>query len=185
LATKTLGTLLTTTLTALQFQRGGMAAADVAAIANSILDDFAAAGGNGTQTFGAGTLGGASKIWPGAFSSNGLLYVPNRGVLQMQPGDWVAVNAEGFPILVPFSSLPATLTATGNTHTSSLIDNLSINVLSLGWRPGMLIASSAADIPAATFIETIAANGLSLTLTKAATGTNVADTLTVSDFTHS
>lgn len=185
MATKTLGTLAGTTLTALQFQPGGMAPADVAAIANAIMDDFAAAGGNGTTAFPGGTIGGASKIWPGAFSPQGLLYVPNRGVLKMQPGDWVAVDAEGFPFLIPFSTLPATLTATGNTHTSALVDGLSANVLTLGWRPGMAITSGGADIPAGTFIKTIAQNGLSLTLTKAATGSNNGDTFTVSDWTHS
>jgi hypothetical protein len=184
-ATKTLGTALTTGLTALQFQPGSMAAADVAAIANAIMDDFAAAGGNGSTSFPGGAIGGAAKIWPGAFSSNGLLYIPNRGVLKMQPGDWAAVDAEGFPFLIPYSTLPKTLTAIGNTHTTATVDGFASSVLLLGWRPGMAIASSGSDIPAATFIETIAQNGLSLTLTAAATGTNTGDTLTVSDFTHS
>lgn len=184
MATKTLGTNATTSLTALQFQPGGMAAADVATIANAIMDDFATAGGQPSAPVGAG-LGSKEKIWPGAFSSNGLLYIPNRGVLQMRPGDWVAVDAEGFPFLIPFSSLPATLTATGNTHTTTLVDSLSVNVFTLGWRPGMLIKSSNSDIPAGTLIVSIAAGGLSLVLSAAATGTNVGGTLTVSDFTHS
>jgi hypothetical protein len=34
------------------------------------------------------------------FSKMGLLYVPNRGVLKVYPGDMVGVDASGFPILV-------------------------------------------------------------------------------------
>lgn len=39
------------------------------------------------------------------FSQNGLLYVPNRGVLQVLPGDYVAVDSDGWPILVSASSI--------------------------------------------------------------------------------
>jgi hypothetical protein len=70
-------------------------------------------------------------------------------------------------------------THTGNTHTSTTVDTLSTNVLLLGWRPGMTISSSAADIPAGTRIVSIASGGLSLTLSAAATGTNAGVTLTV------
>src|SRR5260221_10807687 len=51
-------------------------------------------------------------------------------------------------------------THTGNTHTSTLVDNLSANVLQAGWQVGMTIPR--AGIPANTTIATIAANGLSL-----------------------
>lgn len=37
---------------------------------------------------------------PGGFDRAGLLYVPRRGVLQVFPGDVVAVDATGWPILV-------------------------------------------------------------------------------------
>lgn len=84
MATKTMGTSSTTALTALAFSRQ-MVAADVASIAQAILND---------QNV-------AHLIWPGAFTTAGLLYVPNRGVLQMLPGDFVAVDpATGWPILV-------------------------------------------------------------------------------------
>jgi hypothetical protein len=74
-------------LTALKFLPGygsGMAAADIATIANSIKNDQQ----------------NTNPIFPQAFSANGLLYVPNRGVLTMLPGDYVAVDETGWPILV-------------------------------------------------------------------------------------
>lgn len=92
MATTTLGTATDTTLTALGFKPGygsGMSAADIATISNSIKDD----------------QGNAHARWPGAFSANGLLYVPNRGVLKMLPGDIVGVDDRGWPVLVSAYSL--------------------------------------------------------------------------------
>lgn len=84
MATITLGTAATTTLIGVSFLKG-MPAADVAAIANNIKNPDI----NG------------SPIFPGAFSNNGLLYVPNRGVLKILRGDYVAYDpATGWPILV-------------------------------------------------------------------------------------
>lgn len=68
---------------------------------------------------------------------------------------------------------------TGDTHTSTAVDNLSANVFTAGWRPGMLISDSAGDIPADTTIVSIAADGLSLVLSAAATGSNAGTTFTV------
>lgn len=90
MATKTAGTTASTSLTALQFFPGygasaAMAPADIATVANGIKNDQV----NG------------QPIFPNAFSSNGLLYVPNRGVLQMLPGDWVAYDTQsGWPVLI-------------------------------------------------------------------------------------
>ena len=42
----------------------------------------------------------ASPNIGGAFSFNGQLFVPNRGVLNVLPGDVVAVDNTGWPILV-------------------------------------------------------------------------------------
>lgn len=42
---------------------------------------------------------------PDSFSKNNLLYVPNRGVLKIHPGDAVAVDASGWPILVSNEAL--------------------------------------------------------------------------------
>lgn len=84
MATVTLGTAATTTLTALAWNASA-AVADIATIAAGIKDD---------QNV-------AAPTWPGAFSKNGLLYVPNRGVLRLLPGDYVGFDAAtGWPILV-------------------------------------------------------------------------------------
>jgi hypothetical protein len=84
MATRTMGTSSTTALTAVLYGRM-MADADVATIAALIKNDTV----------------GLNPIVPGAFAKTGLLYVPNRGVLQVLPGDFVAVDpATGWPILV-------------------------------------------------------------------------------------
>ena len=88
MATVTVGTTASTSLTGLKFLPGynsGMAPADIATIALGIKDD---------QNV-------SHPIWPNAFSSNGLLYVPNRGTLQMLPGDYVAWDSQsGWPVLL-------------------------------------------------------------------------------------
>lgn len=66
---------------------------------------------------------------------------------------------------------------TGNTHSSVVLDTLSANVLQAGWQPGMTI--SGAGIPANTTIVSIASNGLSLTLSQAASSTSTGVALTV------
>lgn len=84
MATKTLGTAATTSLTAVAFSKA-LSAADVATIQQGIRNDDI----NGRPVF------------PGAFSLSGLLYIPNRGILQVQDGDYVAFDAAtGWPILV-------------------------------------------------------------------------------------
>lgn len=101
MATKTLGTNATTTLTAVSWTTGGagLLAADIATIAESILNDEV----NG------------NPIYPGAFSRNGLLYIPNRGVLKMKVGDYVGVDASGWPILVSANAIA--FGSTSWTHT--------------------------------------------------------------------
>jgi hypothetical protein len=86
LATVTFGTATTTTLTALPFSRGlNMSDADIATIAESILNDK-----NSTH-----------PIVPGAWARTGLLFLPdNRGVIKAKPGDYVAVDSTGWPILI-------------------------------------------------------------------------------------
>lgn len=96
MAVKTLGTNANNSITnAVNFQKS-LADADVATIAQAVKDDV-----NVTH-----------PIWPGAFARNGLLYVPNRGVLRIFIGDWVGVDSRGWPIL-----LSADTIANGNwTH---------------------------------------------------------------------
>ena len=84
MATKTLGTNGTTTLPYAIQWTPGFSPADVATIQEQMLDD----------------VNVAHPIWPGAFSNNGLLFIPNRGVLKVLPGDWIGVGTTGWPILV-------------------------------------------------------------------------------------
>lgn len=91
MATKTLGTTLTTSLTAIQYLPGynsGMSAADQAAIQNAIKDD----------------LNNIHPLLAGAFQG-GQLFIPNRGVLQVLAGDWIGVDSQGWPILVSKNSI--------------------------------------------------------------------------------
>lgn len=88
MATHLLGTNANNSLNpAITFQHGygsGMSAADIATMALAIKDD----------------LNVSHPVMPEAFSANGLLYVPNRGILKMRAGDVVAVDSTGWPILV-------------------------------------------------------------------------------------
>ena len=96
MATSTLGTTLTTSLTSL-VNNPAMNVTDLATIVNGIKDDLII----------------THPVWPGAYSYVDLLYVPNRGVLKVLPGDYVGVDANGWPILVSAFSI-----ATGGwTHT--------------------------------------------------------------------
>ena len=96
MATSTLGTTLTTSLTSL-VNNPVMNVTDLATIVNGIKDDLII----------------THPVWPGAYSYMDLLYVPNRGVLKVLPGDYVGVDANGWPILVSAFSI-----ATGGwTHT--------------------------------------------------------------------
>lgn len=90
MATGTLGTAGTTTLTSLLVSRA-MADADVASILALIKGDS----GPSAAPIGSGYL------MPGAWSHMGILFVPGRGILVAQPGDYVAVGpVSGWPILV-------------------------------------------------------------------------------------
>lgn len=88
MAVKTLGTDATSSLAALAFS-AVMTAADFADLQQAILDD----------------LNVAHPIYPGAFTRDGHLFVPNRGVLKVLAGDWVGVDSEGWPILVSANSI--------------------------------------------------------------------------------
>jgi hypothetical protein len=91
IATATLGTAANNTLVAVAFSQtpSVLSAADLATINQHILDDQATAH----------PVAHYSGI--GGFVREGLLYVPNRGVLKCLPGDYIAYDpATGFPILV-------------------------------------------------------------------------------------
>lgn len=101
MATGTGGTNASTSLTSLQMT-GAMAAADIATIANAIFDDRMNLYPNPTIPSGAVlTQPATPSILPGAFAQNGQLFIPNRGVLRVFPGDYVMVDTvSGWPILV-------------------------------------------------------------------------------------
>lgn len=94
MATKTLAT--NANLTAMVFG-SDVSTADIAQIAAHILNDLV----NG------------NPVVPGAWANTGLLYVPNRGILAARPGDYVAYDSTGWPILV---SKTAAATASAWTH---------------------------------------------------------------------
>lgn len=91
MALRTMGTTTTVILQALKFG-ADVLPQDFGTLSNLINDDKVGAPGSHLRL-------------NNAFSQNGLLYVPNRGVLQVLPGDYVAVDNDGWPILVSASSI--------------------------------------------------------------------------------
>lgn len=84
MALGTAGTAATTTLTALVNFTQAFSPQDVGTFGNLIKND----------------LNPAHPTWPGAFENNGLLFIPNRGILRVLPGDLIAVDSRGWPILL-------------------------------------------------------------------------------------
>lgn len=58
-----------------------------------------------TQTVSGGYYFAIGQRMAGCFNREGLLIVPNRGVLKMMPGDVVAVDPSGWPILLSAQAL--------------------------------------------------------------------------------
>lgn len=169
MATVTLGSIATTTLTALQFPSFAattFADADIATIVALIKNDVQ-----------------PTQQQVGAWSRMGILYVPNRGFLTCRQGDFVAVGADGWPILVSAIACATTVTRTGtpiNTTTSMV---MTASVLAAGWQIGGQITGS--GIAAGTLINNISADGLTVTLSKAATSSPGATTITYGTYVHS
>lgn len=169
MSTLTGGTKATTTLTALQFPGPtgvAMSDADVATIAAAIINDKS-----------------PSLSWPGAFSKMGLLYIPNRGVLQVLPDDFVMVTPGGWPILVSSMSCALTLTANGTPVSGSTAMTMGSNVIPLGWKIGGSISGT--NIATGATISNISSDGLTITMSLAATGSPGSETITYGSFTHS
>lgn len=95
MALNTFGTNATSTLSATPWGNKTSQYQDYAALAALILDD----------------VNPAHPRWPGAFTNNGFLFVPNRGILKLLPGDWVGVSSTGFPILVSAAAKTADFTS--------------------------------------------------------------------------
>ena len=84
MALRTLGSNATTSLQALTVGTGDLIPADVASLSNQIRDDLILSRPQLGQ----------------AYSRNGILFFPNRGWLKCLPGDYVAVDGRGWPILL-------------------------------------------------------------------------------------
>lgn len=91
MALVTLGTTANNSLTSSPAFTASMNQSDAGSLANLIKDD----------------LNVAHPIYPGAFETNGLLFVPNRGFLRILPGDFIGVDSQGWPILVSKNSIAA------------------------------------------------------------------------------
>ncbi|SRR6266568_7175642 len=119
MATKTLGTNGQTTLTAVQWSPdpASLSAADLATVQQLILDAGMAEIDNTGQLVSA-VVKATLPIWPGAFTREGYVYIPERGILRLHPGDWVGVDATGWPIVVSNLAIAGMIgTATSWTHT--------------------------------------------------------------------
>ena len=107
MATRTLGTNANNSLTAILWSIGATSQADVATVAAGIFSD-----GNVNPGAGSGwsdspfpsKAQNSALPWPGALENSGAegrLLIPNRGVLKVLPGDFIAIDsATGWPILV-------------------------------------------------------------------------------------
>jgi hypothetical protein len=104
MTTQTLGTTTTTILTAIRIGNGDwcdpnilaspsiITPADFATIKLGIKDDKINAAGS-------------HPVWRDALTRDGQLFIPNRGVLKIRPGDVVAIDNNGWPILVSGDSI--------------------------------------------------------------------------------
>lgn len=90
MATGTLGTGATTSLTSINGWNPQTAVADIASITALIKQQ----------------KNPAHFIEPGGFTKGGILYLPaNRGVIRLKPGDYIGVDHNGWPIVVSNESI--------------------------------------------------------------------------------
>lgn len=193
MATKTVGTPLTTSLTAVQYSPdpNKTSNADFATVAQGIWRDRtqSAAGpfGGGNPHDDGGRVG---SILAGAFVRGGLLYLPGRERMPIviNPGDWICVDGFGNVFLIPQRALPTTLTGSVTLVSGSNVVTSATDIRTYGWQMGTHVTSS--HTPASSVINTIAPGGLSFTITDtsgvAANATGSAtETMTGGTFTHS
>lgn len=97
---KTGGTKTTTGLMTMQWQPSGLNLADLATINELIRNP-----GN------AGSKPDSCRI------ENGMLFLPrNKSIIQLDQGDWIMVDANGWPIVIPNLDMTSTSPATSWTH---------------------------------------------------------------------
>jgi hypothetical protein len=82
MALLTFGTNATNTLSAFQWNNDN-AVANTALINNAIK-----------------TQGTVQRNEPAAFTNNGFLFVPNRGIIKLIAGDWIAIGSTGMPFVM-------------------------------------------------------------------------------------
>jgi len=90
MALLTAGTKLTTSLSALQFQPGGLSTADSASLMLLIKDP---------------TVNGSPRV-PSGVIENNRLYLPDNKTpagIELRPGDWIMVDGAGYPLVIPSS----------------------------------------------------------------------------------
>lgn len=93
MAVLTAGTKLTTSLTTLAFQPSGMSTTDFATLMASIQELPPVAG-----------IGGSNTTQKRAWFTNGRLFLPDNRApagIQVNPGDYIAVDGKGWPIIIP------------------------------------------------------------------------------------
>lgn len=194
MATKTAGTLATTTLTAVQFSPdpNALSNADFATIVEGIFND----GGFGCPLTMADSQGNQiGNFLQGAFVRSGCLWLPGGRAgsdpLRVFPGDWAAIDGFGNVFLIPQRAMPKTLTlANCTTVSGSPALVFPSSILTLGWQTGTHITGT--NIPSGSVLGDIAPTGLFANLyaiatgVKAnATGSSAAVTITAGTFTHS
>lgn len=92
MATRTFGTTTTTALTAVAYSKV-LLPADLATINAGIKDDKI-------------NIAGSHPILSGCgINTMGQLFIPNRGILQILDGDYVAIDNNGWPILISANSI--------------------------------------------------------------------------------
>lgn len=190
MATKTAGSLTTSTLTTVQYwpDPTDLLPADLATIANGIWKD----GGYGCPP--PAQAGGGNKIGailPGAFVTGGRLYLPggrSPAGIAVYPGDWVATDGFGNAFIIPMRALPKSLTESVTLTNASNVVTSATDIRTYGWQVGTHVTSS--HTPAGSVIGSIAPGGLSFTLVDttgaAANATGSAtENMTAGTFTHS
>lgn len=100
MATRTLGTSATTSLTSIFAATGSGTGKDIGEQGNGNFNNFSQADFATVQESIINDKTNALGKAYGALTKQGLLFVPNRGVLRIFPGDWVGVDSSGWPILV-------------------------------------------------------------------------------------
>jgi len=90
MALRTMGTFSQTILQGFVVGTNELTPADVGSLDGNILNDQMVA-----------TAPVTSKMWGGGYERNGVLVIPNRGVLKCLPGDFIGFDVTtGWPILV-------------------------------------------------------------------------------------